>query len=158
MPSCRQLRSAAGNARSLPEQVRRWRALIDVEGAGYSGRLKLLLHSGRPVLIQDRPWHEWFWDELVPWENFIPVARDLSDLVSRARWVKENPRQAVRIGRAGQQLTQRLLTRRSAVEQWARTLSEAARTPTRAWAPPALLAALTPVLSRFGVPREASLV
>ena len=155
VPSRTQLDSAAGNARSLPEQASRWGALIDVEGGAYSGRLKLLLHSGRPVLIQDRPWHEWFWDELVPWENHIPVQRDLSDLASRARWVQEHPHEAARIGRAGQELAQRLLTRRCAVEQWARTLSEAARRPPEAWAPPGLLELLTPVLSDFGAPTGA---
>jgi len=156
VPSRTRLSSAAGNALSLPEQARRWGALIDVEGGAYSGRLKLLLHSGRPVLIQDRPWHEWFWDELVPWENYIPVQRDLSDLVPRARWVKEHSEEAARIGRAGQRLAQRLLTTSCAVEQWARTLSEAARESTKVWAPPALLEALTPVLSHFGAPSAAS--
>jgi len=152
VPSRTQLDSAAGNARSLPEQAARWGALIDVEGGAYSGRLKLLLHSGRPVLIQDRPWHEWFWDELVPWENHIPVKRDLSDLVARARWVKENPQEAAQIGRAGQQLAQRLLTRTRAVEQWSRTLAEAASEPATAWAPPSLLQELTPILRDLGVP------
>ena len=63
--------------------------------------------------------------------------------------------EAARIGRAGQELAQRLLTRRCAVEQWARTLSEAARRPVEAWAPPALLELLTPVLSHFGAPTGA---
>lgn len=144
-----QLSSSAGNALSLPEQAQRWGALIDVEGGAYSGRLKILLHSGRPVLIQDRPWHEWFWDELVAWENHIPVRRDLSDLVSRAQWVKDNREEAASIGRAGQEMAQRVLTRTSAVEQWARTLADAVPSQPDAWAPPALLEALAPVLRRF---------
>jgi hypothetical protein len=155
VPSRLQLDSAAGNALSLPEQVRLWGSLIDVEGGAYSGRLKLLLHSGRPVLIQDRPWHEWFWNELVPWENHIPVQRDLSDLVQAARWVKENPQEAARIGQAGQQLARRVLTRASAIEQWTRILADAAGQPANAWAPPNLLQAITPVLSRLGVRAEA---
>jgi hypothetical protein len=150
-----QLSSAAGNALSLPEQARRWGALIDVEGGAYSGRLKVLLHSGRPVLVQDRPWREWYWDRLVPWVNHIPVKRDLSDLVSRAQWVKDNREEATRIGQAGQQLARNLLTRPSAVEQWARTLSDAAQTPADAWAPPLLLEVLIPVLRQFGVPSSA---
>jgi hypothetical protein len=150
--SALQLSSAGGNARSLPDQARRWGALIDVEGGAYSGRLKLLLHSGRPVLIQDRPWREWFWDELVPWENHIPVQRDLSDLVARARWVLDNPLEAERIGRAGQDLARRLLTRTSAVAHWARLLSDVTRADTGAWAPPALLDVLTPTLTRLGCP------
>jgi Glycosyl transferase family 90 len=146
------LDSAAGNALSMPEQAQRWSGLIDVEGGAYSGRLKMLLHSGRPVLIQDRPWHEWFWDQLVPWENHIPVRRDLSDLLERARWVQDYPAEAAQIGRAGQELAQRLLTRSSAVKQWARTLADAARHPAEAWAPPHLAAVLSPILSDMGAP------
>jgi hypothetical protein len=152
-PSGKQLSTSAGNALSLPEQVHRWGALVDLEGAGYSGRLKLLLHSGRPVLIQDRPWREWYWEGLVAWENYVPVKRDLSDLVPRARWVQDNWQEAARIGRAGQELARRVLTRASAVTQWARTLSSAAQTPSNAWASPVLLEALTPVLRKYGVPR-----
>jgi len=63
------------------------------------------------VLVQDRPWHEWYWRSLVPMEHVIPVRRDLSDLVDAARWVRANPEQAAEIGRAGQEPTQRLLTR-----------------------------------------------
>ncbi|HWD69247.1 MAG TPA: hypothetical protein VG293_03570 [Solirubrobacteraceae bacterium] len=44
-------------------------------------RLKIPLHSDRPFFIQDRPWREWYWDELEPTQNLIPVRRDLSDLL-----------------------------------------------------------------------------
>jgi Glycosyl transferase family 90 len=127
--------------------------LIDVEGARYSRRLKLLLHSGRPVLIQDRPWREWYWHELVPWENYIPVERDLSDLLQRARWVRDNPQAAAQIGRASQDMAQRVLTRNSAVEQWAATLSSTAQTPPDAWASLALVEALSPDVRHFPIHR-----
>ncbi len=146
------LQTVKRNHLSLPEQVRRWNALVDVEGKGYSGRLKLLLHSGRPVLVQDRPWHEWYWDSLVPMEHYIPVRRDLSDLLDRARWVQQNPQQAAQIGRAGQKLAQRLLTRASAVDEWGRTLSVAGERGTDGWAPQALREGLSPVLRRLGAP------
>jgi hypothetical protein len=145
------LATSAGNAMSLPQQVARWAALVDVEGAGYSGRLKLLLHSARSVLVADRPWKEWYWDQLVPMEHYVPVQRDLSDLVERARWVQAHPDEARQIGHAGQRLAQRLLTRSSAVRQWARTLSLAAHAPQHAWAPHVLQQALTPLLHRLGV-------
>jgi hypothetical protein len=147
------LRTAAGNALTLEEQARRWSALLDVEGKGYSGRLKLLLHSGRPVLVQDRPWREWFWDALVPMEHYVPVRRDLSDLVPQARWVQQHPQEAAAIGRAGQKQAQQLLTRRSAVEHWAGVLTDAARQPPRGWAPVALQDALEPLLLRLGAYR-----
>ena len=144
------LQTAAGNALTLEAQARRWSALLDVEGKGYSGRLKLLLHSGRPVLVQDRPWREWFWDSLVPMEHYVPVRRDLSDLVARARWVQRHPLEAAAIGRAGQKLAQQLLTRSAAVEQWAGVLTDASRHPRDGWAPVELQDALEPVLRRLG--------
>lgn len=143
------LRASGGNAMTLHEQARRWGALLDVEGKGYSGRLKLLLHSGRPVLVQDRPWREWFWDSLVPMEHYVPVRRDLSDLVTQARWVQEHPEEAAAVGRAGQKLAQQLLTRSSAVEQWARVLTDVARQPTLDWAPPALREELEPAVQHL---------
>ena len=38
----------------MPEQVALWSALLAVQDTGYSGRLKKLLHSGRPVPVVDR--------------------------------------------------------------------------------------------------------
>jgi hypothetical protein len=80
------------------------------------------------------------------------VKRDLSDLVTRAQWVRSNPEEAQQIGRAGRAMATRVLTRDAAVQRWAATLSSAARTPSGAWAPPELLEAVTPVLQRFGAP------
>lgn len=150
--SATRLGTAGGNALSLAEQAARWGALIDVEGKGYSGRVKLLLHSGRPLLLQDRPWTEWFFGDLVAMEHYIPVRRDLSDLVERARWVQENPEQAAQIGRAGQTFAQRSLDRATAVRRWAEVLSVAGgAAPTASWGPADLRAALDPVLRRHGV-------
>lgn len=112
---------------TLAEQVRQWGLLVDVEGNGLSGRLKLLLHSGRPVLVVDRPWREWWFDEFRPFEHYIPVRRDLADLEEQVGWAREHAAEAQRIGRAGQALAQRLLTREQAVRRWAEVLRGAAR-------------------------------
>ena len=96
---------------------------------------------------------EWFWDSLVPMEHYVPVRRDLSDLVARARWVQSHPQEAAAIGRAGQKVAQQLLTRRSAVERWAGVLAGACGQPRDGWAPVALQDALEPVLRRLGVDR-----
>lgn len=120
------LATTGGNAMSLAEQVRTWGALIDIEGRGWSARLKLLLHSGRPVLIQDRPWKEWFWPQLEPMVHFIPVAADLSDVVERARWTIQHPDEAAAIGAAGQQFAAEHLTRAAAITRWRDVLTDLA--------------------------------
>jgi hypothetical protein len=139
------------NYLTLPQQTRRWSALIDVEGKGYSARLKILLHSGRPVLIQDRPWREWFWSELKPMENFIPVQRDLSDLVEKLEWAQANPAEAEAIGRAGQSFALAKLTREAAVLALAQTLERVGHEYTEAsYVTQDLRAPLDPVLNSLG--------
>ena len=143
------LSTVTGTHLSMAEQAARWGALIDVEGAGYSGRLKLLLHAGRPVLIQDRPWHEWWHDSFRPMVHLIPVRRDLADLVERARWVQEHPREASAIGAAGQALAQQLLTRAAAAERWV-SIAAAHDRAGGPWAPPEVVAALGSDLDGLG--------
>jgi hypothetical protein len=79
--------------RSLPELVR-YQYLIDIGGNGYSGRLKYLLFSKRPLLLVDRTYVEYFHEDLVPYTHYIPVSMDLSNLLEQAEWVRANPAQA----------------------------------------------------------------
>jgi hypothetical protein len=51
-----------------------------------------------------RGFRQWYYDRLVPWHNFVPVATDLSDLVDRHRWLMENDEAARNIGVAGRAL------------------------------------------------------
>lgn len=149
-PGTERLGTAAGNQLTLDEQVARWRLLIDVEGNGWSARCKLLLHSGRPLLLADRPWHEWYWPQLRPMEHFIPVRRDLSDLIERVQWAHEHPDEARAIGAAGQAFARAELTRDAAVHAWAQTLRRLAEEPALPYAPPAMRQVLDPVLTGLG--------
>lgn len=65
---------------SLPEHTR-WSSLIDVEGSGYSGRLKFLAHMARPLYVQDRPYWDWATAPLTPFHHYIPIKSNLGDLV-----------------------------------------------------------------------------
>jgi hypothetical protein len=79
---------------SMPDLVRRYGALVDIGGVGYSGRLKYLLFSRRPLLLVERRYVEWFHADLEPFVHFVPVRSDLADLTERIRWVRDNPREA----------------------------------------------------------------
>jgi hypothetical protein len=80
--------------RSMPDLVREYRAMIDIGGNGYSGRIKWLLFSRRPLVMVDRFYVEYFHDELKPWEHYVPVRMDLSDLVEKVWWTLVNKREA----------------------------------------------------------------
>jgi hypothetical protein len=145
-----QLGTVTGTHLTLADQCARWGALIDVEGLGYSGRLKILLHAGRPVLVQDRPWHEWWEDAFRPMEHHIPVQRDLTDLVDQVRWVQAHPEEAAAIGAAGQEVAGRLLTSAAAAERWAAVIRAHGVIP-GPWAPPDLLPTLEAHLDTSGL-------
>lgn len=49
------------------------------------------------VLKQDSPYYEHFYHQLKPWEHYVPVRRDLSDLKERVLWAQEHDDEAYRI-------------------------------------------------------------
>jgi len=75
---------------SLPDHTK-YKYLLDVEGNSYSARLKFLFYSQRVVFIQDRSWKEYFQYDLIPYEHFIPVKNDLSDLYSQYQRIEKDP-------------------------------------------------------------------
>jgi len=84
------------NYLSLPDLMK-YKYLIDIGGNGYSGRLKFLLFSKRPLLIVDRNYIEYFHDDLVPYLHYIPVKMDLSDLDEQVNWMISNPEKSLEI-------------------------------------------------------------
>lgn len=79
------------NYMTIIQQIKKYKYLLDIGGNGYSGRLKLLLFSKRPVFIVDRTYVEYFDTQLKPMEHFIPVNKDLSNLIDQYEWCEENP-------------------------------------------------------------------
>jgi hypothetical protein len=68
----------------------KYKYLIDIGGNGWSGRLKWLLFSKRPLLLVDRNYIEYFYNDLIPYKHYIPVKMDLSDLLEQAEWMRNN--------------------------------------------------------------------
>lgn len=65
--------------------------VFDIGGNGYSGRLKYLLFSKRPMFIVERYYVEYFQADLKPFVHYIPVKMDLSDLIEQAEWAMAHP-------------------------------------------------------------------
>jgi hypothetical protein len=69
----------AVNYMSYFDHMSKWKYMIDVEGCGWSARLKVFLTMPRITFIVDRPYKDWCFEFLEPWKHYIPVKRDLSD-------------------------------------------------------------------------------
>jgi hypothetical protein len=116
----------ARNFISFHDQIERWRYLIDIEGNGYSGRLKLLLNSPRLVFLQERPHKEDFFQHLVPWSHYVPVKRDLSDLRANLAIIKSNPELEKSIIENAREFSLEYLSRASASKRWSDLLDNQA--------------------------------
>lgn len=106
---------------SLPDHAR-YAMLIDLEGNGYSGRLKLLAHHGRPLFVQDRSNWDWAASQMQPGIHYVPVARDLSDLMSRIEEVRANETAAAAMVKARMDFAAKHLTREAALRQIVRLI------------------------------------
>jgi hypothetical protein len=102
---------------TLEESIRRWSWLIDVEGRGYSARVKLLLASGRPLILVDRPYVEWYMPEFVAGTHYLSVCRDLSDLSEKVEWLARNPTAAHVLGKNASDLSKRLFSKQCVLSQ-----------------------------------------
>lgn len=103
---------------STYDLAKRYSMLIDVDGFGYSGRLKHLLWSHRPILLVDRPHKEFFFEYLKEWEHYIPVKRDLSDVIEKTLWCINNYDKALQIAENAYQFSKLYLTRDACYAQW----------------------------------------
>ena len=101
-----------------PELVRKYSILIDIEGNGYSARVKHLLWSHRPLLLVDRPHKEFFFEFLKEWVHYIPVKRDLTDLIEKTKWCLNNYDKALIIAENAFQFSKLYLTREACYDKW----------------------------------------
>jgi hypothetical protein len=61
------------NFMTIPDQVLRWRYLIDIRGNGWSDRVKCFYFSNRLMFRIIRPHNEFYDKNLIPWVHYVPV-------------------------------------------------------------------------------------
>ncbi len=68
---------------TLPDLVKTYSCLIDVEWYWFSWRLKYLFFSWRPVFVQERTLKEYALIWAIPNVDYIPVKNDFSNLIEK---------------------------------------------------------------------------
>ena len=100
------------------ESFQKYRYQIDIDGNtnSWSGFFIKLL-TGSPVLkVASRlGFQQWYYDRLIPWVNYVPVASDMSDLVEKVLWLRANDDAARNIGAAGRELAESLTERQEII-------------------------------------------
>ena len=91
--------------------------LIDLEGNGYSGRIKILSHMNRILIIQDRPF--WDWGSLLLKENehYIKVDRNFKNFDEVFNKIIENPEKFENMRKKCFEFSKKNLTQEKAIEK-----------------------------------------
>ncbi|KAK2841834.1 hypothetical protein Q5P01_012034 [Channa striata] len=82
---------------------------VNVDGTVAAYRFPYLMLGNSLVLKQDSQYYEHFYTHLKAGKHYVPVKRNLSDLLEKIKWAKENDAKAQKITRAGQAAARELL-------------------------------------------------
>jgi len=65
--------------------------VIDGVSNTWPGLFSAMLSGGVPLIVESRDgFRQWFYNELVPWINYVPIKSDLSNLIEVVEFLKEN--------------------------------------------------------------------
>jgi hypothetical protein len=84
-----------------------WKFQIDIDGNTNAwASMFTKLYSGSPILKVKSPlcFRQWYYDRLVPWENYVPVEADMSDLLEKITWLRGHDEHAWQIGENARRL------------------------------------------------------
>jgi hypothetical protein len=93
------------------QEWNRYKYHIDIDGnsSPWSNLFQKLLTASPVLKIESsRNLLQWYYDRLVPWYNYVPVAPDMSDLIDKIKWLHHNDQLAEEIGHRGFELAQEL--------------------------------------------------
>ncbi|XP_020790509.2 protein O-glucosyltransferase 3 [Boleophthalmus pectinirostris] len=82
---------------------------VNIDGTVAAYRFPYLMLGNSLVLKQDSHYYEHFYIHLKPGTHYISVKRDLSDLMDKIQWAKDNDEEAQKVARTGQEAARELL-------------------------------------------------
>lgn len=99
-----------------------YKYLIDIDGNSCTySRCRWILLSNSTLLKPDSPNIQWYYKAMQPWEHYVPLRADLSDLLDTYTWLQSHETQAQQIALSGHHLGH-LIFSEEAIEDYAITL------------------------------------
>lgn len=73
-----------------PREQSMYKYIINIDGHVSAFRLSRELSTGSCILLVESPYRIWYRKMLKPWVHYVPVKKDLSDLIDTIKWCKNN--------------------------------------------------------------------
>lgn len=94
-------------AKNPPEVIDEYKYILCLDGHDWSSVLPFILMTSSLMIGPIPKWHNIFHLNLSPWEHYVPVLDDASDLDEKLSWCRNNQNQCLAIiQRANQYITQ----------------------------------------------------
>lgn len=101
---------------SMERQEDMFKYIISAEGhGGWADRLFELMFYDVGVIVQEHPCKEWFEDMFFPFQHYIPVSNDFSNVLGRISWAERHPNQIENMIRSKINRAKRILSRRGII-------------------------------------------
>ncbi len=68
----------------------KYKYLLNIDGTVAAYRLPYLLSGDSLLLKQDSPYYEHFYVDIRPYVHYIPIKRDLINLIQQVEYAKQN--------------------------------------------------------------------
>jgi len=82
-----------------PYEQSGYKYIIHADGHVSAFRLSLEMSMGSVILLVDSPYMIWFRSMLKPMVHYVPVKADLSDLIEKIKWCRDNDRKCKKIAK-----------------------------------------------------------
>ncbi|HVI52672.1 MAG TPA: glycosyl transferase family 90 [Candidatus Sulfotelmatobacter sp.] len=86
-----------------PNHFAEYRYLLDMDGWTNAWSLlhKLIMGAAIVKIASPGGFRQWYYDRLVPWRNYVPIAADLSDFDAVTEWIFTHPAECETIAAEG---------------------------------------------------------
>lgn len=77
---------------SIPRETQiSYKYILDIDGnASTWDATAWKINSGSVIFKTDTSWKQWFYDQFIEWEHFVPIKDDFSDLQEKYYWCESN--------------------------------------------------------------------
>ena len=107
-----------------PYEQSKYKYIINVDGHVTAYRLSLEMGMNSVILKVDSKWKIWYSHLLKPYEHYIPIKSDMSDIVEKIEWCIKNDSTCKQIAKNARLFYEQYLSRNSILDYLQKTLFE----------------------------------
>lgn len=109
-------------SRLSPNEQSKYKYIINIDGHVNAFRLSRELSTCSCILLVESEYRLWYSHLLQPWKHYIPIKRDLSDLIEKIKWCKSNDDKCKTIGQNALSFYKNVLSKSSMYDYLKRLL------------------------------------